>query len=96
MEGELTSVKISGDSRFALINHAPDVITSFLHQAPPLLLTVALRKYIYGTWRSSGLHESSPGSASVSTLSAVVLVASMEALSSVGVKVLIPPFRSAS
>jgi pre-mRNA-processing factor 8 len=32
----------------------------------------------------------------ISTLSAVVLVASMEALSSVGVKVLIPPFRSAS
>jgi hypothetical protein len=27
MEGELTSVKISEDSRFALINHAPDVIT---------------------------------------------------------------------
>ena len=38
LEGELTSVNISQDSQFALINHAPDVCSSFLND---LLLQVA-------------------------------------------------------
>ena len=30
LDGELTSVKISQDSRYALVNHAPDVRNEFL------------------------------------------------------------------
>lgn len=85
MEGELTSVKISEDSRYALINHAPDVTTLFL--VSNISLTIHQRKFICGTWRSLDLHASSLGNDRATMSFAVVLVASMATSSLVGVKV---------
>lgn len=48
-DGELTSVKISEDSRFALINHAPDVRNCWISIFSVFTDGVHGRRYIYGT-----------------------------------------------
>lgn len=96
LDGELTSVKISHDSRFALVNQAPDVrrisVTStaiFLLIFLPLNFTsshliceclITCRKFNYGTWILRGWYGSSLASDKGTMSFEVVSEASMATL----------------
>ena len=85
MMGELTSVKISDDSRFALINHAPDVSLSKCSPSRKFTLD---RKYNSGSWRLCAWCANLVVTNSQDTSFVAVLVALMATLSCLGAKVI--------
>lgn len=85
LDGELTSVKVSANSQYALINHAPDVRFTFLYYM--LDSHHYVRRFIYGTCMRVAWHASILANVRDGMLSEVVLEGLTATLLSVEVKV---------